>query len=169
MCDQLSTNCHPLIARGKTSAARAGDWALLGSRTAMLVRNGCVGDWRLGDKDFMASFRLPTQAEKREILMEQHPFPREKPIVFDEAPHTYTVDDTHVVSRLRHRGASPVRECVRGRCKTRGDASKKHVGLEAGILSHRTGGGHVRRSDQIKVGAQRPRATEPWHAAPLPR
>ena len=65
----------------------------------MLVRNGCVGDWRLGDEDFMASFRLPTQAEKRETLMEQHPFPREKRIVFDEAPHTYTVDDTHVVPR----------------------------------------------------------------------
>ena len=65
----------------------------------MLVRNGCVGDWRLGDEDFMASFRLPTQAEKRETLMEQHPFPREKRSVFDEAPHTYTVDDTQVGPR----------------------------------------------------------------------
>ena len=62
----------------------------------MLVRNGLVGDWRLGDADFLRSFRLPTAEDKNEALRQRSPIAREERITFDEATHTYTVDGVRV-------------------------------------------------------------------------
>jgi len=64
----------------------------------MLVQNGCVGDWRVSDDAFMTTFQLPTASQKLETLRGLHPFPREERIAFEEASHTYTVDNI-VVSR----------------------------------------------------------------------
>ena len=63
----------------------------------MEVLNGVVGDWRLADNKFMASFKLPS--EKLEALKRKHSFPREHRIQFDEAAHTYTIDGRIVVPR----------------------------------------------------------------------
>ena len=45
------------------------------------VRNGEVGDWRLPDDDFLASFRLPVRGAGK--LARLHPFYREDLIHFD--------------------------------------------------------------------------------------
>ena len=63
------------------------------------VRNGDVGDWRLPDGEFLASFRLPTQAERSDTLALLHPLPREDRIVFEEVSHTYTIDRSTKVPR----------------------------------------------------------------------
>ena len=82
----------------------------------MEVLNGVVGDWRLADNEFMASFTLPS--EKLEALKRKHPFPREHRIQFDEAAHTYTIDGRIVVPRsvtaLVHKFSTPfdARACV---------------------------------------------------------
>ena len=62
------------------------------SRALSPIRNGRVGDWRLADAEFVASFRLPTLNDKYDKLQEQHPHPRDKRISFDEEAHTYTID-----------------------------------------------------------------------------
>ena len=62
------------------------------SRAPSPIRNGRVGDWRLADAEFVASFRLPTLSDKYDKLQEQHPHPRDKRISFDEEAHTYTID-----------------------------------------------------------------------------
>ena len=61
-----------------------------------IVRNGDVGDWRLGDEPFLASFRLPSAADKCESLASRNPFPREGRILFNETQHVYTVDGVRV-------------------------------------------------------------------------
>ena len=63
------------------------------------VRNGDVGDWRLADREFMASFRLPAPSDKVEALAARNPMPRESRISFDEKSHTYTVDSSVRVPR----------------------------------------------------------------------
>ena len=63
----------------------------------MEVLNGVVGDWRLADNEFVASFTLPS--EKLDPLKRNHPFPREHRIQFDEAAHTYKIDGRIVVPR----------------------------------------------------------------------
>ena len=60
------------------------------------IRNGVVGDWRLSDEEFLASFRLPSDADKHETLQATHPLIREGRIKFDEITHTYTVDGIKV-------------------------------------------------------------------------
>ena len=55
-----------------------------------------VGDWRLSDDDFLATFRLPSDADKHETLQEANPIIREGRIKFDEVTHTYTVDGIKV-------------------------------------------------------------------------
>ena len=55
-----------------------------------------VGDWRLGDGEFMESFRLPQPGEKLETLKRKNPMPGEDRIHFDEASHVYTVEGTEV-------------------------------------------------------------------------
>ena len=70
-----------------------------------MVRNGDVADWRLTDEAFLASFRLPTAADKCEALASRNPFPREHRIAFHEQEHIYTVDGTKVprsVTKLVH-------------------------------------------------------------------
>ena len=54
-----------------------------GSKMAT-VRNCDVADWRLADEAFLASFRLPTAADKCELLAGRNPFPREHRIAFHE-------------------------------------------------------------------------------------
>ena len=57
---------------------------------------GVVGDWRLSDEEFLATFRLPTAADKHEVLQAANPMIRESRIKFDEVTHTYTVDGVKV-------------------------------------------------------------------------
>ena len=58
--------------------------------------NGEVGDWRLSDLDFLASFRLPQRRPDR--LATLNPFAQDSRIHFDEPSHTYTFD-SHVFGR----------------------------------------------------------------------
>ena len=60
------------------------------------ISNGVVGDWRLSDDDFLTSFRLPSAADKHEVLQAANPLIRENRIKFDEVTHTYTVDGLKV-------------------------------------------------------------------------
>ena len=72
----------------------------------MLVRNGRVGNWRLQDAEFMASFRLPSAGDKHEVLKAKNPFPNEDRLVFEETSHTYAFDGVVVpcsVTTLVHR------------------------------------------------------------------
>ena len=62
------------------------------SAPAPVISNGRVGDWRLSDTEFLASFRLPGAADKHDKLKEQNPLPRDARIVFDEAKHEYWID-----------------------------------------------------------------------------
>lgn len=57
-----------------------------------LVQNGDVGDWRLDDVDFLASFHLPGVSDKHDRLKDQHPLPRDRRIVFHEEKHEYWID-----------------------------------------------------------------------------
>ena len=59
-----------------------------------LIRNGEVGDHRLGDADFLGSFTLPRFDQRIDTLQRRNPLPRETRIVFDEAQHVYTIDGT---------------------------------------------------------------------------
>ena len=61
-----------------------------------IVRHGDVGDWRLADEPFLASFRLPTALDKCESLASRNRFPRETRILFNETEHVYTVDGVRV-------------------------------------------------------------------------
>ena len=60
-----------------------------------VIENGVVGDWRLNDADFLASFKLPNPAEDRcDELENANPLgPREGRITFDEANHLYTISN----------------------------------------------------------------------------
>ena len=58
--------------------------AIMEASPPALIRNGDVGDWSLGDADFLAAFHLPGPAEKHDVLKEQNPLPRDRRIVFDE-------------------------------------------------------------------------------------
>ena len=72
----------------------------------MLVRNGTLGDWMLGDGEFMESFRLPQPGEKLETLKRESPLPGEDRIHFDEASHVYSVVGAEVrcsVTALVHK------------------------------------------------------------------
>ena len=57
------------------------------------IANGVVGDWRLSDAEFLASFHLPGLAEKHETLKKLNPpLPRDARISFNEYRHEYTID-----------------------------------------------------------------------------
>ena len=77
---------------------------------ARLVKNGDVGDHRLSDADFLASFHLPRFDQRIDALQQRNPLPRESRIVFCEAEHTYTIDGTvrapRSVTGLAHAYAS---------------------------------------------------------------
>ena len=69
--------------------------------------NGEVGDWRLSDLDFLASFRLPQRRPDR--LAALNPFAQDSRIHFDEPSHTYTFDGQRVgrsVTGLLHQFAN---------------------------------------------------------------
>ena len=51
---------------------------------AMIVKNGLVGDWRLSDEEFTASFHLPHACDRAETLKAANPFPSDEVIHFDE-------------------------------------------------------------------------------------
>ena len=55
-----------------------------------LVRHGDVGDWRLPDGEFLATFHLPSTGQRIDILAQRNPLPRENLITFDEKEHVYT-------------------------------------------------------------------------------
>ena len=63
---------------------------------AQVVQNGIVGDWRLSDDAFLASFHLPSDEQKADVLQRRNPFPRESRIVFQEDIHKYYVDGIEV-------------------------------------------------------------------------
>ena len=63
---------------------------------AQVVQNGTVGDWRLRDEVFLASFHLPSDEQKADVLQRRNPFPRESRIVFQEDVHKYHVDGMEV-------------------------------------------------------------------------
>lgn len=56
------------------------------------VRNGLVGDWRLPDAEFCASFRLPGAADKVGDLERSNPLLRDTRVVFEEERHVYYID-----------------------------------------------------------------------------
>ena len=69
--------------------------------------SGEVGDWRLSDLDFLASFRLPQRRPDR--LATLNPFAQDSRIHFDEPSHTYTFDGQRVgrsVTGLLHQFAN---------------------------------------------------------------
>ena len=57
-----------------------------------MIANGTVGDWRLSDVEFVKSFRLPSSADKREILAKKNPVFRDELLTFEEESHTYTFE-----------------------------------------------------------------------------
>ena len=66
-----------------------------------------VGDWRLPDNDFLASFSLPSS--RPETLTNANPIPGEDRLKFFEDTHTYTYDGVVVprsVTGLLHQFAS---------------------------------------------------------------
>ena len=56
-----------------------------------VVRNGEVGDWRLPDDEFLATFRLPSRDDGGPLAV-LNPLARDKRIRFDEHSHSYTID-----------------------------------------------------------------------------
>jgi hypothetical protein len=62
------------------------------SETLSSVPNGLVGDWRLSDSEFLASFVLPGAAQKVNVLEARFPLPRDRRIVFEEERHLYFID-----------------------------------------------------------------------------
>jgi len=54
------------------------------------VRHGDVGDWRLPDDKFLATFHLPSPSMRHDVLAQWHPMPHENLITFDEVEHVYT-------------------------------------------------------------------------------
>ena len=75
-----------------------------------LIRIEEVGDHRLSDGEFLASFRLPSSTKRAAgKLAALHPLYREDRIYFDEESHTYTYDGVKVprsVTSLLHHFAS---------------------------------------------------------------
>jgi hypothetical protein len=72
-----------------------------------MVRIDEVGEWRLPDDQFLATFQLPQRGAGK--LAALHPLPLEDRIHFDEASHTYTFDSKLVprsVTGLLHQFAS---------------------------------------------------------------
>ena len=72
----------------------------------MIIKNGLVGDWRLSDGEFTASFYLPRASDRVETLKKANPFASDEEIHFDEESHTYTVNGVVVplsVTGLVHR------------------------------------------------------------------
>jgi len=65
---------------------------LISGQKRKMVYNGEVADWRLDDVEFNASFSLPDQDTKFDILKEVNPMERDSRIEFSEREHTYVID-----------------------------------------------------------------------------
>ena len=72
----------------------------------MTLSQTVVGDWRLCDDAFVASFRLPQEEDRIDLLAAAHPLPDEQRLRFDAASHVYSYDgrpeprsDTTLVKR----------------------------------------------------------------------
>ena len=73
MCEEQSHNtCMPRFISAVMEAPAA------------LIKNGDVGDWAVGDAEFLAAFHLPGPAEKHDSLKELNRLPRDRRIFFDE-------------------------------------------------------------------------------------
>lgn len=62
----------------------------------MTLSQTVVGDWRLPDDEFLASFRLPRDEDRIDPLAVAHPLPHEDRLRFDAAEHVYYFDDAPV-------------------------------------------------------------------------
>ena len=62
-----------------------------------MIKNGLVGDWRISDGEFTASFHLPRASDRVEALKTANPFASDEEIHFDEESHTYTINSGVVV------------------------------------------------------------------------
>ena len=60
---------------------------IVDDRPRKLVFNGEIGDWRLDDDAFVASFTLPNAKDKFDMLALRNPFSRDSRIVFIENTH----------------------------------------------------------------------------------
>ena len=58
----------------------------------MTLRQTAVGDWRLSDEDFLASFAPPTDGDRVDPLAALNPLQGEGRLRFDAASHTYYHD-----------------------------------------------------------------------------
>ena len=104
ICSQQSTRrrrtVHPAAKKSLRDVSRVLFRDTRHTHTALamaqvrLIRNGDVGDHRLGDAAFLASFHLPTFGDRVDTLRNQHPSPRESRIQFNEERHGYTIDRT---------------------------------------------------------------------------
>ena len=55
----------------------------------MTLPQSVVGDWRLPDDQFLASFRLPRDEDRIDPLAALHPLPREARLQLDAEAHVY--------------------------------------------------------------------------------
>ena len=56
------------------------------------VAVGTLADWRLDDDTFRTTFKLPTAADRIEVLAAWNPLARDARIRFEEIEHQYFVD-----------------------------------------------------------------------------
>ena len=118
----------------------------------MIIRNGVVGDWRLSDEEFTASFHLPCACDRVETLRKANPFPSDEQIHFAEESHTYTVNGVVVplsVTGLIHRYAKtfdPSAAIQNMRVETRQGYTNKGLLSEEDILHTWDKNGKVQRN-----------------------
>jgi len=117
-----------------------------------MIKNGLVGDWRLSDGEFTASFHLPRASDRVEALKTAHPFPSDEQILFDEESHTYRVNGVVVplsVTGLIHRYArvfDPSAAIQNMRAETRQSYSDRGLVTEEDIIRTWDENGKVQRS-----------------------
>ena len=118
----------------------------------MIIKNGVVGDWRLGDEAFTASFHLPRVCDRVETLKKAHPFPSDEQIHFDEESHTYRVNGVVVplsVTGVIHRYArvfDPSAAIQNMRAETRQSYSDRGLVTEEDIIRTWDKNGRVQRN-----------------------
>ena len=118
----------------------------------MIVKNGLVGDWRLSDEDFTASFHLPRTCDRADALKKANPFPSDEEIHFDEESHTYTVNGVVVplsVTGLVHRFVhtfDALAAIQNMRAETRQSYSDRGLETEGDILRTWDENGKVQRN-----------------------
>jgi hypothetical protein len=132
------------------------------------IKNGVVGDWRLDDSEFLASFHLPGLAEKYDTLKMRNPLPRDSRIVFDEEKHEYWIDGRIKVPRsvtgLVHAYASEFDPYAAVR------AMKNSARWPEKVLEFTTEAGEMQDSEIVELWARRGRIASArgtllhWHA-----